>query len=164
MKIISIHECDKESINCFNCGNNDLNRYFIKHAYENDKNNIGKTFVLIEDKTIIGFYTLSAASIEYNDLSLEYKNKLPKYPIPCMRLARFAIDIKYQNKNYGHYLIKDAFLKTVLISKNTGVLFLIVDSKPNSKKFYLKFGFKSLPLKDSTLILEIETIRNAISY
>ncbi len=163
MKIISIHDCDKNKIDNFNCGNEGLNKYFKKYAYLNDSSNIGKTFVLIDNDIIIAFYTLSSASIEYNDLSSDYKKKLPKYPIPCLRLARFAVDVRYQNHHYGHYLIKDVFLKVLLISKNTGVLFLLVDSKPESKSFYLKFGFESLPKRELTLLLGIETIRKALS-
>jgi len=158
MKIVSIKKSNANDIKSFDCGIVKLNNYFSNYALYNDRNNIGKTFVLYSQKELIGFYTLSSASFSYNDLSEEYKKKLPKYPIPCIRIARLAIDIRYQNKGYGHFLIKDIFKRIYTISKHTGISFILVDSKESSLSFYSKFGFTVLPHSKLTMVLPITTL------
>lgn len=57
MNFISIKDCPKNQIDFFTCGNGELDEYFKRYALQNDKRNLGKTFVLFDD-SIIGFYTL----------------------------------------------------------------------------------------------------------
>lgn len=164
MKIISIQESNKKDIIFFDSGIKELNDYFVNYALFNDINNIGKTFILYDDNNLIGFYTLSNASISINEIPDTYKSKLPKYPIPCIRIARLAIDKKYQNKGYGRLLLKDAFIKTLAISKKSGLCFVVVDSKPSSKNYYKKFGFTSSKNKELTLLLPIKTLIDVFKY
>lgn len=163
MNIVSLKECCKKEINCFDCGVKELNNYFINYAKQNENNNIGRTFVLKDNGRILGFYTLCTSSIAQNELPTKYQKLLPKYPIPCIRLARLAVDKHHQNNFYGHILLKDAFTKILVISKKVGISFVLVDAKPTSKKFYLKFGFISIPKNELTMILPLETIILALN-
>ena len=68
MKILPIREIDKELINRFDCGNRYLNEFFYNFALQNDKKNLGKTFVCVENHAVIGFYTLANAQISLDEL------------------------------------------------------------------------------------------------
>ena len=74
----------------FTCGQRDLDQFFTKHALSNDQQGIGKTFVLrrqpgAEDPPILGFYTLSMATVSGAEVSDKLTMRLPRYPLPVAR-------------------------------------------------------------------------------
>jgi hypothetical protein len=72
-----------------------LDDFFAKHALANDRRGLGKTFVLRAASgapAILGFYTLSMATIEVVDLPDKVKRGLPQYPVPVARIGRLATD------------------------------------------------------------------------
>lgn len=162
MKIISVKEVSKEAVAAFDCGNEALNSFFQKYALQNDRKNIGKTFVCIDDGNIVGYYTLSNAQIAFDELSKPLSKGLPKYPIPCIRIARLAVDLKYQSGGNGSFLLRDALLRIVNLSYQTGIYFVIVDAKETSKDFYEHYGFIKLNDVELTYLLPVETIKRAL--
>ena len=162
MKIISIKEVSKQLLKAFDCGEQSLNDYLIKYALQNDKKNIGKTFVCTEENKIMGFYTLANAQILSKDIDMDLINLFPRYPIPCVMIARFAVDQKYQKKGYGKSLLKDALLRIVNIAEHTGIYFVIVDVKEAAKQFYEHYGFIKLNKTSSTYLLPLSSINKAL--
>ena len=154
---------DRRIFRFFDCGNEDLNIYFQKYAAPNDVVNISKSFVCFDDdkKSIIGFYTLCAANIINANLPDDLKRSLPKYPCPCVRIARLGVDKKYQKQNYGKALLKDAFLRIINASSSIGVYGVLVDSKEESRTFYEHFGFIKLNSTGLEYFLPLSTIIEA---
>ena len=161
MILKSIVDIENELINEFSCGNRDLDLFLKKHAFKNDQIGYGKTFVGIENNQIIGFFTLCSASIKFESLPKGNVSSLPRYPIPCIRIARLAVKKEMQNKGYGKLLLKEALLKIIYASATIGIRLVVVDAKETAKFFYAKYGFQPLIEEESTLFLEIETIINA---
>ena len=165
MIITSIQDISRRQVfSFFDCGNNDLNIFFKKYAYVNDSTGISKTFICLDDdkKNIIGYYTLCASSIINADLPDNIKNTLPKYPCPCATIARLAVDVNYQKQQYGKELLKDAMKRIILASQSIGIHMIKVDAKPESKSFYLHYGFVEAKPNSSLLFLPIKTIIEAI--
>jgi len=150
----------KHDVKHFDCGKNVLNTYLSRFAFKNDQNNISKTFVLVDnDDSVHGYYSICAASIEFEELPDGVTAKLPKYPIPAARLARLAIADLIRGKGMGAKLLIDALQKLHHASSEMGIKFIIVDALDDeAKEFYIHFGFSSLPNNELTLILPIETI------
>lgn len=144
----------------FDCGNDELNRYFKTFALINNKNNLSRTFVGIENKQILGFITLCNAQIEFKEMPHEYQKSNPRYPIPAVKIARFAVDKKCQGMGIGTKLLKFAFSKVLQIALNSGTKVVVVNAKAESKEFYEKFGF--INLTDNTLVLFVETLIKAL--
>ena len=164
MMIVPIQQIKNRLIfRFFDSGNEDLNTYLQKYAYANDVVNISKSFVCFDDdqKSLIGFYTLCAANIINANLPDDIKNTLPKYPCPCVRIARLAVDKKYQKQNYGKVLLKDAFLRIINASNSIGVFGVLVDSKEESKAFYEHLGFIKLNSTGREYFLPLSTIIEA---
>ncbi len=116
----------------FDCGEPELNTYLQKFARQNDENYLGKTFVataLEQPEEITGFYSLSAGSIEFNTLPASFHKKLPRYPIPVVRLTRLAVDKRVQRRGLGENLLMDAVARFVRLSKEMGIFGLIVNAK-----------------------------------
>lgn len=162
MIIKSINDINQDKLTNFTCGNNQLDYFLKKHALLNNQNGYGKTFVLQDNDETIGFFTLCSAQVRFETFPNPAKEVLPKYPIPCIRIARLAVAKKHQNKGYGKELLRQAFLKIVAVSFTVGVKLVLVDAKETSKKFYEKFGFMPLVSDTMTYYLPVETIIQAI--
>ena len=144
----------------FDCGNESINRYLKKYARQNDEKNIAKTFVAIDsDNHVIGFYCLSAASIEFSQLPHGTNKHFPRYPVPVARVGQLGVDKSFHGSGLGARLLVNALYRIVSISKDLAVRAVIVDViNDEARDFYLHFGFISLPNHKMTLFLPIETI------
>ena len=149
----------------FDCGVPQLNRYLHQFALPNDKKNIGKTFVLIDDdepSRPIGYYTVSMAQVQVDAIPDEIRKGLPRYPIPAMRLGRLAVDAAFQGAHIGSTLLLDVLQRALTISNEVALRFVLVDAIDESAKaFYQHYGFLPFTGHPLTLVLPIETIRAA---
>ena len=122
----------------FDCENKLLNDFLKKYAYQNQHRYlVGVTYVIHIDMKIIGYITLSAASIKKVTLN---KNK-PYEDIPVLRLARLAVDKNYQNQGIGKKLLKFALQKAIELKDSFGCIGIVVDAKEEAIDFYKKYGF-----------------------
>lgn len=162
MKLVSIKDArNKTLLKSFDCGNEDLNIFIRNFAWPNDRNGIGKTYVLMNKNTICGFFTLSSAQIKRSTLIDEPSANLPRYPIPAIRLARLAVDKKYQKQGLGSLLLKEALIKIVNASNVVGIYLVVVEPKLNAIGFYKKYGFKCLDEK--TYYITLNAIKEAMN-
>lgn len=155
-----ICEVSEKEIRSFSCGNGDLDNYFKRFASINDKNGYGKTFVLFDQKELVGFFTLCSASIKFEDIPIHHS--LPKYPIPAIRIARLAVQRDKQGKGYGKELLKSAFLRILSVSQNVGIRLILVDAKGSSASFYEHYGFMKLKQDSLTYYLALDTLIEAL--
>lgn len=145
----------------FDCGEIVLNDYLQKLAGQHSKSNISKTFIATtsdDPEKILGFYTLSTGSITFDSLPQQFK-KLPKYPIPILRIGRLAVDKSWQGQGIGEYLLMDALNRSATHAKEIGMIGVVVDAKHEAaKNFYLKYGFCELNNSPLTLIIPTQDI------
>lgn len=161
--ILSILEVSPETYKHFSCGRVELDEYLKRFAKGNHKKGIGKTFVLKEYHSVVGYYTISMGSIEFSNVPDEKKNGLPKYPIPIARIGRLAVNEKSQGNGIGKFLLIDALHKIYDASQVVAAYAIIVDAKDNNaKEFYKYFGFMDCLHQDLTLFLPMETIRQLL--
>jgi len=161
MILKSINEVSEKALNSFFCGNSELDRFLSKYALRNDQNGYGKTFVLEDNKKLIGFFTLCSSSIKFEEFPTTNGHLLPRYPIPCIRIARLAVEERFQRKGYGKELLKQAFLKIIDVSTTVGVRLIVVDAKETSKKFYEKYGFTHLKVDKLSYYILLDTVIEA---
>ena len=146
----------------FSCGIEALDDYLIYYALQNDKKRIATAYVILEGKRVIGYYTLSNASVTLSDLPEAIAKKLPAYPVPAIRIGRFAIDQSLQRRGVGEQLLTDALLRVFEASKISAVFAVIVDAKSQSVKFYKRYGFIQSQHHPQTLFLPVRTIIEAL--
>ena len=129
----------------FNCGYPVLNEYFRLYALKNDRLSIGKTFVAMDKvEGVVGYMTLASAQVEARSLPEEMRAKLPRYPVPACRIAKLAIDTRFQGAGAGSWLLRQALEKALSVSAEVGLYAVIVDAiDEKAKGFYLKYGFKA---------------------
>jgi len=142
----------------FDCGVESLNTYIARFAKQDHKRDLSRTFVLAEEKQIIGYYSISAHSV--SRAFLPESIKVGGYDdIPFILLGRLAIDKRYQGQGLGGTLIFDAFKKTADLAKSIGIFGVIVDSiNEKSTRFYEGFEFRKLSSNAKRLFLPMDVI------
>lgn len=145
----------------FFCGIDTLDRYLIRQAGQDARKHVAATFVLVETNNpiVLGFYTLSATSVQLDDLPEKTIKKLPKYPfVPAILLGRLAVDQKCHGMGYGQVLLIDA-LKRCMNTKDIGWAAVIVDAKnEQAVTFYEHHHFIRFSPDASRLFLARSTI------
>ena len=132
----------------FDCGEPALNKYLWEQVSQDIRNGYVRLFVAKkenEDK-VLGYYTLSSASLPLQDIPEQHRKKLPKYPfVPAILLGRLAIDKTAQGQGLGSKLMGDAVVRSMDSSVAWAVM--VVDAKDdNAGEFYKHFLFT--PLQD----------------
>lgn len=148
--------------NAFSCGVKALDDYLVHYALQNDKKRIATAYAMLDGKHVIGYYTLSNASVTLADLPEAIAKKLPAYPVPAIRIGRFAIAQNFHRQGIGERLLTDALIRIVEASKISASFAVIVDAKEQSIEFYKKYGFKSLHQSAETLFMPTKTIIEAV--
>jgi predicted GNAT family N-acyltransferase len=137
----------------FSCGVPVLDSYLKERARLDVKRGLCAIHVLAEDTTIMGFYTLSAFTLQLQSLPPAMAKKYPRNMLlPCWLIGRLAVDTQFQKLHFGQILLADALHTILTLAEKAGGYCVIVDAKDkNVKKFYEKYGFK--PVLDDELRL-----------
>lgn len=150
----------------FTCGEPSLDAYIQRYAKQDAKRNVSKVFVasrLDDPGKILGYYTISAGSIETPQLPVGIQKRLPKYPVPVALLGRLAIGREHQGEGLGKILLADALKRVVQASEILGVYAVVVDAlHDRARVYYEQFGFIPFPDQPLRLFLPLETIVSAI--
>jgi len=146
----------------FSCGTDELDSYLQRQASQDTKRRIARIFVIrsaADDQTILGFYTLSALSIDLSSLPSDLAKKLPKHPLPAALIGRLAVSTKSQGTGIGKVLLADAIKRTLALSDEIGVYAMVVDAlNTNAEAFYRGFGFSKLNAAKNRLFLPLKSI------
>ncbi len=141
---------DRHQRGAFTCGIPALDDYLHRLAVQQSKKGLAAVRVLVDPEapqTILGFYTLSAAHIEVVQLSDKARQKLPRYPVPCFLMGRFAVASSHQSLGIGKVLMGCAVARCLEAKKQVAAYALLVDAKDESAKaFYVHYGF--IPCRD----------------
>ncbi len=159
--MLRIEHLQKHHIrNRFDCGESTLNDYLVQYARQNDERNIARTFVAVaSDACVQGFYTISAADIEFSECPDKFTKHLPKYPLPAARIGQLAVDRSTQGHGLGARLLIDALQRIYTTSDEIGIKIILVDAlNEKACAFYTHFGFVSLPGNEFRLFLPVETV------
>ena len=138
----------------FSCGLAELDRYLARQAGQDVRRQIARVFVCTagEADTVLGFYTLSALSIDLASLPERLSRKLPRHPVPCALIGRLAVDRSAHGRGLGRMLLADAVRRTVAAGETVAIHALIVDAaNDDARRFYERFGFE--PLTDHPMRL-----------
>jgi len=146
----------------FSCGKAELNTYLQRQASQDTKRRIARIFVVrseAEEKTVLGYYTLSALSIDLSALPNDLAKKLPKHPIPAALIGRLAVSSTSQGTGIGKILLADAIQRTLALSDEIAVYAMVVDAlNAEAEAFYISFGFAKLGTDTNRLFLPLQSL------
>lgn len=149
----------------FDCGDHALNQFLDRHARQNHENGGSKTYLAIDvkDKKILGYYSLSPASIAYERTPKVIKHGLARYEVPAFRLGRLAVDISMQRQGLGGQLLLASGRRCLSVAAQVGGVALLIDAK-NEQIAQWYAGYGAVPLLDDSLslLLPLKTIHQAL--
>ena len=144
----------------FSCGEPSLDTYIRRQASQDSRRRVGRVFVAPGGAPgqIAGYYTLSAANFEKDDLPEELARRLPHYPVPAAVVGRLAVDLRSQGRGLGETLLLDAIHRIVRAADTIGVYAVIVDAlHDRASAFYERYGFTPFPSEPRRLFLPLRT-------
>lgn len=146
----------------FSCGVAGLDRYFYTQANRERRRSVSMPYVMVdaESGAVIGYYTLSSLSILPQNLAAEDVRQLPRYPAyPAILIGRLAIHRDHQGKGHGGDLLMNALRRCYQISRQIGVLAVIVDAKDDAARaFYEAFEFRRFREEPHRLYISMREI------
>ena len=150
----------------FNCGDDALNQFLQRHARQSHEKGGAKTYLAVSENNqkVLGYYSLSPASIAYERAPKVIKRGLARYEVPVFRLGRLAVDVSVQEQGLGGQLLLAAGRRCLLVATQAGGVALLIDARNDQvAKWYSNFG--AVPLLDApfTLLLSFKTIHAALA-
>lgn len=144
----------------FECGNPMIDRFVQKSLKKRVKNHLSQAYALLDSENgdrFVGFYTLDTFAISRDTFETSVKGLPPV--VPVLKLGMLGVDKSYQHQGIGKRLLRDAFLKTVEVSRLAGCVGLYLLAEHEAIPFYKRLGFVALKEEDPLpMFLKIETI------
>lgn len=154
---------DSHDVSGFDCGHSSLNDWLQKRAIKNEKNGASRTFVVCNDNTVIGYYSLAVGAITREEASGKVRRNMPE-PIPVMILGRLAVDRQWQGNQIGVGMLKDVIKRTLIVAEQAGIRALLVHAvSEGAKNFYLQRGFHESQVSDMTLVITLDEAKKVIA-
>ena len=143
MEIRRLRSDDDRS--AFRSGDPHLDGYLLKFAGQNQfRHHIGTTYVAIAADRIAAYATVVAGHIEIDRLPVKERGKIPRYPLPVLRLARLAVDESVRDRGLGGLLLRHVLGLALHMASEYGCVGVVVDAKANAVEYYARFGFEAL--------------------
>ncbi len=135
---------DHHEFGNFSCGVKDLDDWLRVHALDNQRRDLSRTFLLLDDAdSVVGYYALTMGGVRKEALPTRYGRGLPRFDIGMVLLARFAIADERQGQGLGRDLLIEAIERAADAGTHVAARFIAVDPiDGTARAFYAKFGFR----------------------
>jgi GNAT superfamily N-acetyltransferase len=151
----------------FECGDAALDEFLRRYARQAHEHGGAKTFVAVPDEDltrVLGYYSLSPASIEFARTPNSIWSGLARHPVPAFRLGRLAVDRTMQRQGLGGQLLLAAGRRCLRAAQEVGGVALLIDAKNEAvASWYASYGALQLLDTPLTLLLPLATIKTALA-
>jgi ribosomal protein S18 acetylase RimI-like enzyme len=143
----------------FTCGVPVLDGWFLTRAGQDERRNVARVFVALDERGIVGFYSLSMFTLVLEDLPPEMVRKLPMYEaVPAALIGRLARHERVRGQGVGELLLADAITRILGAVRAVAAFAMVVDAKDERAiAFYESFGFIPFPSRPRRLFLLTDT-------
>jgi hypothetical protein len=146
----------------FDCGEPALNEFLKAQARQAHERGASKTFVaapVAEPKTVLGFYSLSPASLEFDRAPDVIRRASGRYEVPGFRLGRLATCLTVQGWGLGGQLLICAARRCLAAAEEVGGTVLFIDAKSErTAQWYERYGALRLADAPRSLVIALETL------
>ena len=152
------------TIEGFDCGREELNRYLLRYAWANQQAGAAQTYVGLAGDSVIGYHTLAVGEVSRDEAPERLTKGLARHPVPVMLLARLAVDRRWHGQGVGKALLKDAMQRTLQAADIAGIRAFAVHAKDEeARSLYLRFDFIPSPVDPMHLFVLLKDVRRVIS-
>lgn len=151
------------SLEDFDCGREELNRYLLRYAWVNQQAGAAQTYVGLLGDTVIGYYTLAVGQVSRDEAPERLTRGLARHPVPIMLLARLAVASSAQGQGTGKALLRDAMQRTLQAAEIAGIRAFALHAKDaEARGFYEKFDFIPSPADPMHLFVLLKDVRRIV--
>lgn len=160
--VIEPFEKSRHDRAAFSSGQPSLDVYLQKQASQDLKRAVAAVFILRDEGSsqVLGYYTLSAYSIELSQVEEALARRLPRYPLlPATLLGRLAIDEAAQGQGLGALLLLDALQRSLRTAAQIASMAVVAEAiDEGAARFYAQYGFMAFGQESQKLYLPMEAI------
>jgi len=143
----------------FDCGKPELNKWIHSHAQAAESRHTARTFVLLDEERVIGFYSLCMHRVQDKDLAGRIARGGPDQ-VPAVMLAQLARDTSMRGERIGDLLMSDVLRRALAADKAVAARVLLVEAlDEDAVSFYQRHNFlpaASNPLKLAVKMTDVE--------
>ena len=142
----------------FTSGADELDEWLKDYAWVNHRSGNARVFVATRGNRVVGYYALATAGVEKAEAPDQITNGGVPNQIPCLLLARLAVDVSEQNRKVGKGLLVDAIRRAIRVSEDVGVRALLIHARDErARSFYEHQGeFVQSPTDPLHLFLHLK--------
>jgi GNAT superfamily N-acetyltransferase len=145
---------DRHNREPFNSGNEPLDNYLKRLASQDAKRGVAFPYVVTQQErgAIAGYYTLTATSLEIEDLPPALAKKLPRHGVlGATLIGRLAVDLKYARQGVGALMVAHAITQSLNENPAASIAVLVDALNDDAVRFYQKLSFTLLPDRGRTM-------------
>jgi len=148
----------------FESGAEELDSWLRDYAWVNHRSGNARVFVAARGDQVVGYYALATTGVEKIAAPEELKRGGVPSQIPCLLLARLAVDRFEVNRGMGKGLLVDAIRRAMRVSDDVGVRALLIHARNNeARHFYEHLGeFVQSPTDPLHLFLHMKHARKLL--
>lgn len=148
----------------FDSGAAELDEWLEHYSWQNQRANNAITYVTVLDGRVVGYYAIAVASVARESAPTLVAKGAPMH-VPCLLLARLAVDRKTQGHGLGRGLLVDALKRTVGLADSVGIRALLVHARDDAARhFYMaQAEFQESPSDPLHLLLPVKDIIRSLS-
>ena len=147
----------------FHSGASELDEWLAKYAWQNQEAGNAVTYVITDGTRVIGYYAIAMAAVARTSVPEPLSKGRPQH-LPCLLLARLAVDAEYSGRGLGWALLRDALLRSLQLSASVGAAAVLVHCRDDAaRSFYLHHGdFLASPVNELHLMVPVAALRKAL--
>ena len=147
----------------FACGSAPLDTYLARFALANQAGGAAQTYVAAVGEKVVGYYSLTAASVEFGEAPERLRKGLARHPVPVILIARLAVDRSWQGRGLGAALLRDGLRRVLAAADIIGLRAVMVHAKDQTaRRFYEHFDFDPSPVDPLQMFLLIKDVARLI--
>lgn len=150
-------------VSAFRSGQDALDAWLRRHAWAAQQMDSARTFVLIRQEEVVGYFSLTMGSVLRSDPPRQLVHGLPAYPVGVVLLARLAVDAGHHGQGFGGLLLAEALRKAVAAGEAAAARLVVVDAIDEAAaRFYTHYSFLAVPEHPMRLYRRIKDIRASL--
>jgi hypothetical protein len=148
----------------FESGAEELDEWLCQWALVNHRSGNARVFVAARGRRVVGYYALATGGVERDKVPEDIKKGGVPEQVPCLLLARLAVDRSEQDTGMGRALLVDALRRAVRVSTEIGVRAMLIHARDDvARSFYLHHAeFSPSPTDPLHLFLNMKHVRQVI--
>lgn len=147
----------------FSSDAHELDTWLRQFAFQNQKANNAVTYVTVRDGVVLGYYAIAVAGYARESVPADLAKGRPT-ELPCILLARLAVDRRVQGQGVGAALLRDAIERSHQVSESVGAAALLIHCRDeDARSFYLANGdFVQSPVEPLHVMLSMKAISSIL--